>query len=153
MPSLREITVFAHALDAIDDEEFSLLYNATKPKSQRVPFWRYQSFAIDKMTDELDECLAEFRFFRNDIYNLEDKLELPVEIECYNGPKVDNIEGLCTFLKRFAYPCRYVDMVHRFSRPEPQLCMISNQVLNIIHERWQHLLTDILTRAGCSQKP
>ena len=33
-------------------------------------------------------------------------------------------------------------MVYRFARPEPQLCMISNQVMNIIHERWQHLLTD-----------
>jgi hypothetical protein len=33
MPSLREITVFAHALDVIDDEEFALLYDATKPKS------------------------------------------------------------------------------------------------------------------------
>jgi hypothetical protein len=92
------------------------------------------------MTD--DERLAEFRFFRNDIYNLADKLELPVEIKCYNGIIVDNIEGLCIFLKMFAYPCRYVDMVHRFARPEPQLCMISNQVMNIIHERWQHLLTD-----------
>jgi hypothetical protein len=102
MPSLREITVFAHALDAIDDEEFALLYDATKPKSHRVPFWRYQSFDIDKMTD--DECLEEFRFFRNDIYNLADILELPVEIKCYNGLKVDNIEGLCIFLKRFAYP-------------------------------------------------
>ncbi|CAB4029107.1 Hypothetical predicted protein, partial [Paramuricea clavata] len=136
----REITVFAHPLDAIDDEEFALLYDATKPKSHRVPFWRYQSFDIDKMTD--DECLAEFRLFRNDIYNLVDILELPVDRKCYNGLKIDNIEGLCIFLKRFAYPCRYVDMVHRFARPEPQLCMISNQVLNIIHERWQNLLTD-----------
>jgi hypothetical protein len=45
----------------------------------------------------------------NDIYKLADiLLELPVEIKCYNGLKVDNIEGLCIFLKRFAYPCRYV---------------------------------------------
>jgi hypothetical protein len=93
MPSLREITVFAHTLDAIDDEEFALLYNATKPKSHRVPFWRYQSFAIDEMTDELDECLAEFRFFRNYIYNLADKLELPVEIKCYNGQKSITLSG------------------------------------------------------------
>ena len=140
MRSLRDITVFAHALDAIDDEEFALLYDVTKPKSPMVPFWRYQSFDLDKMTD--DECLAEFRFFRNDIYNLADILQLPVEMKCYNGIKVDNIEGLCIFLKRFAYPCRYVDMVYRFARPEPQLCMISNQVMTIIHERWQHLLTD-----------
>ncbi|XP_046840374.1 uncharacterized protein LOC124434526 [Xenia sp. Carnegie-2017] len=141
MPSLREITVFAHALNAIDNEEFALLYDVNKPKSPRIPFWRYEDFDLDRMTD--DECLAEFRFFRNDIYNLAEILELPGEIKCYNGLKVGNIEGLCIFLKRFAYPCRYIDMIHRFARPEPQLCMISNQVLNVIHERWHHLLTDL----------
>lgn len=67
MRILREITVFAHALDAIDDEEYALLYDVNKPKSPRVPFWRYQGFDVDKMADEY---LAEFRFFRNDIYNL-----------------------------------------------------------------------------------
>ena len=46
MRSLRDITVFAHALDAIDDEEFALLYDVTKPKSPMVPFWRYQSFDL-----------------------------------------------------------------------------------------------------------
>ena len=134
MRNLREITVFAHALHAIDEEEFALLYDVTKPNCPMVPFWRYQSFDLDKMTD--DECLAEFRFFRNDIYSLADILQLPVEMKCYNGIKVD--KGLCIFLKRFAYPCRYVDMVYRFARPEPQLCMISNQVMNIIHERFAH---------------
>ena len=61
MPSLREITVFAHALITIDDEEFALLYDVTKPKSPRIPFWRYEDIDVDRMTD--DECLAEFRFF------------------------------------------------------------------------------------------
>ena len=48
MRSIRDITVFAHALDAIDDEEFALLYDVTKPQSPMVPFWRYQSFDLDK---------------------------------------------------------------------------------------------------------
>ena len=47
------------------------------------------------------------------------------------------VEALCIFLKRFAYPCRYVD------RPEPQLCMISNAVMNKMHQTWNRLLIDL----------
>lgn len=93
------------------------------------------------MTD--DECKTEFRFYKNDIYNLADVLTLPDRIVCYNGVNVDMVEALCIFLKRFAYPCRYVDMLPRFGRPEPQLCMISNAVMNELYQTWNHLLTDL----------
>ena len=53
------------------------------------------------------------------------------------------VEALCIFLKRFAYPCRYVDMIPRFGRPEPQLCMISNAVMNELYQTWNRLLTDL----------
>ena len=44
--------------------------------------------------------------------------------------------------ERYAYPCRYVDMVSRFGRAIPQLCMMNNTVLNRIHTQWGHLLTN-----------
>ena len=50
------------------------------------------------MTD--DECKTEFRFYKNDIYNLADVLTLPDRIVCYNGVNVDMVEELCIFLKR-----------------------------------------------------
>ena len=62
-------------------------------------------------------------------------------LTCYNGLKVDQTEGMCIFLKRFAYPCRYLDMVPRFARPVPQLCMISNLVMDCIYTNWNHLLS------------
>ena len=40
-------------------------------------------------------------------------------------------------LKRFAYPCRYGDMIPRFGRPVPQLSMISNQM-------YGHLLSGLV---------
>ena len=46
------------------------------------------------------------------------------------------------FLKRFAYPCRYQDLISRFGRPVPQLCMISNKVLDFLYFNWSHLLTN-----------
>ena len=63
----------------------------------------YDHFELDKLSD--DECLAEFRFLRNDVYQLAEALGLPEEMKCYNGVRVDGMEALCMYLKRFAYPC------------------------------------------------
>ena len=59
----------------------------------------------------------------------------------YNGVKVTRIEGLCILLKRYSYPNWYLDLIPKFCRPVPQLCMIANHVTNFIYERWHHLLT------------
>ena len=50
-------------------------------------------------------------------------------------------EGLCLLLKRLAYPCSYHDLINRFGRPVPELCMISNTVLKWIYENHFHRLT------------
>ena len=67
-------------------------------------------------------------------------MHVPDEIRCYNRVVVDGIEALCIFLKRFAYPCRYSDMLPRFARPVPQLCMTSNQMMNFIYQTQNHRL-------------
>ncbi len=56
---------------------------------------------------------------------------------------VDSVKALCVCLKRFAYPCRYADLVPRFSRPVPQLCMVFNLVVDDIYNRYSHLLTNL----------
>ena len=45
-------------------------------------------------------------------------------------------------LKRFAYPCRYSDMVHCFGRPVPVLSMAANAVTNFVFDTHGHLITD-----------
>ena len=45
-------------------------------------------------------------------------------------------------LKRFAYPCHYVDLVPRFARPVPQLCIITNHMIDFIFGQWGRLLSD-----------
>ncbi|KAK2564013.1 hypothetical protein P5673_012222 [Acropora cervicornis] len=42
----------------------------------------------------------------------------------------DGVEGLCIMLKRFAYPCRYSDLIPIFERSVPELSMISNEVVD-----------------------
>lgn len=50
------------------------------------------------------------------------------------------IEGLCLLLKRLAYPCRYSDLIHRFGRPVPELCMITNTVLDWVYDNHAYRL-------------
>ena len=47
-----------------------------------------------------DECKAEFRFLREDIYILHDMMNIPEMFTCYNDVKLTGIEGLCILLKR-----------------------------------------------------
>ena len=94
------------------------LYDANKPKNPDIPYFAYDDFNLDSMID--DECKTEFRFDRNDIDNLIELLRIPAEFTCYNGLTVDAVEVMCIFLKSLAYPCRYADLIPRFSRPEPK---------------------------------
>ena len=80
----------------------------------------------------VDEIKSEFRFLSKDIYELIDILNIPVKITCYNGVTISADEAFCIFLKRFAYPCRYQDMIPRFARPVLQLYMISNHIKNLL---------------------
>ena len=59
---------------------------------------------------------------------------MPAEVTCYDGLKVNMVEVLYIFLKRFTYPCRYVDLM-------PQLYMIANTTMGIIYYTWHYLFT------------
>ena len=108
----------------IDDEEFLLLMPIHRRNLHVcLPYSSYDRFDIFDMGE--DECEVEFRFKKEDIFRLAAALQLPNTFKCQNGVVVDNVECLCIALKRFAYPCRYVDLIPRFGRPISQLCMVS----------------------------
>ena len=48
-------------------------------------------------------------------------------------------QGLCILLKRFAYPCRYSDLIPRFARSKPELCLICKEVMRFIAGTHSHL--------------
>ena len=141
MPNVRDALLFAHGCNLIEDEEFALLYDLNTSKNPNLCYWNYEKFDIDKLSD--DVCKNNFRFYRNDIYQLKEVMRLPEYFTCYNGVKVDSIEALSMFLKRFTYPCRYADLVPTFGRPIPQLCMITNTVMDFIYLTWSHLLSNL----------
>ena len=136
MPKVRDTILLSFACNMIDAAECLLLYDVNSPKNPDIPYWSYERFDLDLMTD--DRCKTEFRFYKNDIYEQSEILNLPDRIVCYNGVNVDRAEAFSIFLKSSAYPCRYVDLIPRFARPEPQLCMISNAVMHSIYTSWRH---------------
>ena len=108
-------------------------------KNPDFPYWKNDRFDLDELGN--DQCKAEFRFYKNDIFKLAEYLQLPDEIVTYNGLVVRSIPALCIYLKRFTYPCRYGDMVSHFARPVPELCIITNHMIDWIYNRWHHLLS------------
>ena len=126
-------------LDDMDEEEFLMFCDINRTNNLDLMYWKYENFDLDHL--ENDECVAEFWFLKDDIYDLPGVLQVPDEIVYYNRTKVLDTEALCIFLKRHAYPCRYLDLIHRFTRPVPELCIINNFVLKFLYERWGHLFT------------
>ena len=46
-------------------------------------------------------------------------------------------------MKTFAYPCRYSDMIPRFARSVPELCIISNDIMDYLYHNFHHKLTSL----------
>ena len=144
MPSLREVReclLLAHAQNVLDDEEFVLLYDMNSSKNPDFPYWNYEKFNLEFMTD--DECKAEFRFYKNDVYVLKEALQVPETTVCQNGLLVDGLEATCILLKRFAYPIRFGDMVSKFGRAASQLSMICAYMTNLVYDLHNHRLRDL----------
>ena len=87
------------------------------------------------------ECLAEFHLHKSDISVLFEDLQLPQSFTCQQGTICDSIKGLCVTLRRFAYPCRYSDLIPRIGRPVPEISMISNLVIDIIYQEHNQRIT------------
>ena len=135
-----EMIAIAYAEKLLTDEEFLFLYEANKPVNLELPYYEYEELNLEENISEA-ECKTEFRFERGDIERLPDVLQLPPTFECPQGSVCDRIEGLCILLRRLTYPCRYSDMVSRFARPVPVLCMICNIVLNYIYDLHHRKIT------------
>ena len=136
---IRNLLIESFDDDDISEDEFLLFYDANTSKNPDFPYDCYGSFDLNEMDNS--ECLAEFRFHKNDVPVLLEALQLPQSFTCHQGTICDGIEVLCITLRRFAYPCRYSDLIPRFGRPVPELSMISNLVMDTIYEEHNHRLT------------
>ena len=81
MPNNQDVVnalLFAHNFGYIDDVEFALLYDVNRPRNLEIPYWQYDQFDLENLSN--DECKAEFRFLKEDIYRLINVLQLPLEL-------------------------------------------------------------------------
>ena len=101
---IREQLLLSYVTNDLDKIEFALLHDLHRSSNPDIPYWKYEHFNLEDM--EEDECKTEFRFFKKDIYDLAAILQIPEEIVCYNNVTFGSVEGLCTLLKRFSYPCQ-----------------------------------------------
>lgn len=125
---VRNALVMAYADDLLDDGEFLFLYDYYEPVNRSYPYWDFDPFCLDSF--DSCECEAHFRVAKDDLTILLNAFRIPATFRCPQGTVCNGMEGLCLLLKRLAYPCRYFDLISTFARPIPELCMITNTVLD-----------------------
>ena len=123
-----------HDGGVFNDEELLLFDNANRKRNPRgmLPYRNYDRFVLGDMDES--QYLVEFHFKKEDIYNLVVALHLPEVFRCTDGVIAHSMEALCSCLKHLSYHCRYADLIPRFGRSVPQLCMISNLVIDYIFD-------------------
>ena len=101
----------------MNDEELLLFDNANRKRNPHgtLTYRNYDRFVLEDM--DASQCLVEFRFKKEDIYNLAVALHLSEVFRCTNGVVADSFEAICICLKRLLYPRRYADLILRFGRP------------------------------------
>ena len=134
----RELLLY-YDQEIIDDDEFLLLWEQNLSKNPCFPYGEYESFDLDALDPA--ECKAELRFEKSDLASLAEALQIPDRFQCQQRSVCSGMEGLCMVLKRFAYPCRYSDMIARFAKPVPVLSMLTNTVVDFIYDMHNHRLT------------
>ena len=136
---VRDYLVYGLADGFVNEEEFLIIYNMYESVNPLYPYWEVQPFCLETM--DASECLAEFRVKKDDIPALAIALRIPNQFVCHQGTICNGLEGLCLLLRRLIYPCRYVDLIKRFARPVPELCMIFNTVLDWMYDAHGFRLT------------
>ena len=118
----RNALLLALSTDIISEKQFVLLYNLHTSKNLDYPYWSYNEFDLENWIHA--ENRSELMFLKGDVYRSFDIFVILEEIAYYNQSKFSGLEVFCVFLKRFAHPCCYSDLVPRFSRPVFEVRMI-----------------------------
>lgn len=69
---------------------------------------------------------------KEDLPCLAEALQVPRHFRSVQGTVCNVLAGLCILLKQLPYACRYYDIIYRFERPVPVVCMLHNVVLELV---------------------
>ena len=138
--ALFEVSAILFTQKYLSAQDFHFINEATKRTSPKFPYWKYENIDIQLQHMNDDECLAEFMVNRSELNAVAKAMMVPGQFRFPNGTIASGFEGLCIVLRRFAYPCRFVDMIHRFARSVPELSLISSEVIDFIYATHGYLL-------------
>ena len=138
--SIREVLTYFYVDEIISEGEFVLLYDHYKSKNPDFSYELNSRFSFDDLEEA--ECQANFRVEKRHLHDLANAFQIPPSFQTYQRSVAEGLEGFCMLLKRFAYPCRYGDMIPLFGRPVPELSMITNHVMNYIYDTHSHRITE-----------
>ena len=124
-----------------DDPDFFLLAGLTFQDEEAQRQTTNTRFDFKKVSDEMSWKM--FRFRKDDILTLRQKLRLPVSIKLENGSVVSGLDALCMFLRRLAYPSRLLDLASLFGRKPSDISRAVKFVLDHIYEHFCGLLENL----------
>ena len=127
-----------YAEDVLEDGEFLLLVEENKWPAPEFLYWKFPRFSLNNISE--DECLAEFYFEKQDIPRLARAHRLPQKFVCSSGTVANDVEALCLLLRRFAYPCRYSDLIPRFGRSVHEMPQVMGEITGYTSAIFGHLL-------------
>ena len=140
LKTTREALFISHASGFITDAEFLLLHQENSSDNLDFPYDNYPRFCLQDQSEA--DCKANFRLEKHHVGRLLDALQIPAIFKCDQGTVCEGLEGLCILLKRFAFPCRFSDMIPIFGRPVPELCMINNTLFDWVYNHHRHRIMD-----------
>ena len=140
--SLLDAATVLFVNDTIDERDFVAVFDQTNRKAPNFQYWNYQKVETQLQLMTNDECRAEFRVDLADLPVMAEALRIPDRFVCPNRTVATGMEGLCVALRRFAYPCRFSDMMPRFGRSVSELSLIASEVTDFLFSTHGHLLTD-----------
>lgn len=127
---IRNLLLESFDDDDISEDEFLLLYDVNTSKNPYFPYDCYGAFDLSEMDDS--ECLAEFRFHKDDVPVLLEALQLPQSFKCHQGTICLFVFHLCfKFLAQQCYlslTARLLTLNRGSSRPF-RLFAIFSQIL------------------------
>lgn len=123
-------------LSILDNSDELLLLASLKEEKCTYP-------GVDITMLSSEQCRSLFRFDREDIARLRQALRIPDKVICSNRTTAKGTDALCMLLRRLAYPCRLEDLEPIFGRSKTELSYLINEVLDLIYENFNHLLSDL----------
>ena len=124
--SARDLLLVSLQESLLDEEGFLLLHDLNTSSNAEYPYKDYTNFNLQAKLNDA-ESKSEFR-------------HVNLFLKCDQGTACEGEEAFFILLKRFAYPCRYSDMISLFGRQVPELSMINNKMIDFIYDTHGHRL-------------